>query len=114
MNTVNFWQVRDAARTFAGKTVEAQKTDFQSWGIMADWEEPYLTMNADYVKREMRVFHELYKKGLLIQRYMPVYWSPVSHTALAEAELEYVEDHKERMMFSWEIDERERFIDIEF
>lgn len=32
--------------------------------------------------------------GLISRRYRPVHWSPSSKSALAEAELEYVEDHK--------------------
>jgi len=36
----------------------------------------------------------LLHQGLIYQDYMPVYWSPSSRTALAEAELEYNNNHK--------------------
>jgi isoleucyl-tRNA synthetase len=35
----------------------------------------------------------MFKKGLVHRGLKPVYWSPSSRTALAEAELEYAEDH---------------------
>jgi isoleucyl-tRNA synthetase len=34
-----------------------------------------------------------------IQRYMPVYWSPSSRTALAESELEYNSEHKSTSVY---------------
>ena len=41
-----------------------------------------------------RAFYQLYCQGYVYQRYMPVYWSPSSGTALAESELEYNSTHK--------------------
>ena len=35
-------------------------------------------------------------RGLIYRRFKPVFWSPSSRTALAEAELEYREDHVSR------------------
>ena len=31
-----------------------QRAEFKSWGVTADWEDPYLTMSTEYVKRQMR------------------------------------------------------------
>ncbi|TRY66923.1 hypothetical protein TCAL_08039 [Tigriopus californicus] len=87
-------EIRNEARKFAQDTVEAQQSQFQSWGILGDWDHPYLTMDPDYVEREMRLCHRLIQNGLMFQRYMPVYWSPSSQTALAESELEYNPNHK--------------------
>lgn len=36
----------------------------------------------------------MFEKGLLYRGVKPVYWSPSSRTALAEAELEYNDEHK--------------------
>ena len=88
---------------------------------MADWDNPYVTMDPDCVKQEIRAFYQLFKKGFVYQSYMPgqfqiastkilqnvniffltiyvwnllVYWSPSSQTALAESELEYNPSHQ--------------------
>ena len=90
---------RKAARDLASKTVEAQKEQFRRWGIMADWENAWKTMDVEYELRQLDVFGEMVGRGLIYRRFKPVYWSPSSATALAEAELEYKDDHISRSAF---------------
>ncbi|KAI9802746.1 MAG: hypothetical protein M1825_002768 [Sarcosagium campestre] len=82
-------KVRKAARSFAAKTVKQQMKDFRSWGIMADWDAAWKTMDRGFEVKQLEVFMGMVKKGLIYRRLKPVYWSPSSTTALAEAELEY-------------------------
>ena len=84
---------RDAARKLAAKTVEKQKNSFREWAIMADWDNAWTTMDKDFEIDQLHVFKEMVKKGLIYRKFKPVHWSPSSRTALAEAELEYREDH---------------------
>jgi isoleucyl-tRNA synthetase len=86
--------VRRAARNLATKTAEEQMKGFREWGVMADWEKAWKTMDKWFEIKQLRVFQEMVKKGLIFRRYKPVYWSPSSRTALAEAELEYKDDHQ--------------------
>ncbi|KAM5456750.1 isoleucine-tRNA ligase [Microsporum audouinii] len=86
-------QIRSAARQLAEKTVSQQMEGFRKWAIMGDWDNAYTTMNKDFERRQLGVFLGMVEKGLIYRRYKPVYWSPSSGTALAEAELEYKEDH---------------------
>ncbi|KAL8794339.1 MAG: hypothetical protein Q9195_003036 [Heterodermia aff. obscurata] len=85
--------VRSAARRLAEEAVEKQKRSFQQWVIMADWDHAWKTMDKGFEIRQLAVFKELVKKGLIYRRFKPVYWSPSTRTALAEAELEYKDDH---------------------
>ena len=85
--------VRKAARDLATSTVEDQKAAFREWGIMADWENPWRTMDKAFEIGQLEIFKEMVKKGLVYRQHKPVYWSPSSRTALAEAELEYHENH---------------------
>ena len=91
--------IRNAARILAAKTVEKQKKSFREWAIMADWDNAWTTMDKGFEINQLHVFREMVKKGLIYQRYKPVYWSPSSRTALAEAELEYREDHTSTAAF---------------
>lgn len=80
------------ARSFAAATLAKQRDAFAAWGVMADWYSPdhiYRTMDADYVQNQWRIFQRLFEKELVYRDMKPVYWSPSSRTALAEAELEY-------------------------
>ncbi|KAJ6256718.1 hypothetical protein Dda_8585 [Drechslerella dactyloides] len=90
---LNAIEIRGLARDLAANTVEAQKDAFRSWGVIGDWENAYRTMDLEYEVRQLRVFNEMIKKGLIYRHFKPVYWSPSSRTALAEAELEYNETH---------------------
>lgn len=83
-------EIRQVARKFALETIERQKAQFESWGVMADWDKQcYRTLDNGYVKSQLELFYEMYEKGLIFRALKPVYWSPSSKTALAEAELEY-------------------------
>lgn len=85
--------IRRAARNLASKTVKEHMKGFREWGIMADWEKAWKTMDKTFETKQLAVFQEMVKKGLIFRRYKPVYWSPSSRTALAEAELEYNNEH---------------------
>ncbi len=91
--------IRNAARRLAAKTVEKQKKSFREWAIMADWDNAWTTMDKRFEIDQLHVFKEMVKKGLIYRRFKPVYWSPSSQTALAEAELEYREDHMSTAAF---------------
>lgn len=86
-------KIRETAGVFARETMKIQAEVFKRWGVMGDWDNPYVTMNKDYEANQLRVFYEMYKRGCIYRSFKPVYWSPSSHTALAEAELEYQEHH---------------------
>ncbi|KAI9840941.1 MAG: isoleucine-tRNA ligase [Sclerophora amabilis] len=90
---------RIAARKLANEVVEEQKDGFKQWGIMADWAASWKTMDADFEKKQLGIFKEMVDEGLIYRRFKPVYWSPSSCTALAEAELEYEDNHESTAAF---------------
>jgi len=85
--------IRTAARQLAEKTVAEQMKKFRGWGIMGDWEGHWKTMDKGFEMKQLGVFREMVDRGLIYRRFKPVYWSPSTGTALAEAELEYKDDH---------------------
>lgn len=85
--------IRKAARKLAEKTVKEQMGEFRAWGVMADWEGHYKTLDKKFEMNQLGIFREMVEKGLIYRRFKPVYWSPSTGTALAEAELEYNENH---------------------
>lgn len=86
-------KLRKKAAAYARKQVDSQMKGFQRWGIWADWQEPYLTLQKNYEAAQIRVFGEMVLKGHIYRGLKPVHWSPSSRTALAEAELEYPDGH---------------------
>ncbi|MBE6675658.1 MAG: isoleucine--tRNA ligase [Ruminococcaceae bacterium] len=89
MSTSEF---RTACYKFAEKYVDIQRNQFKRLGVLADWENPYLTMDPKFEEKEVLVFGEMFKKGYIYKGLKPVYWCPKDETALAEAEIEYATD----------------------
>jgi isoleucyl-tRNA synthetase len=82
-------KLRELCRNHATKFVGIQKEEFKALGVIADWENPYLTMDFKFEANIYRELVAIAKQGLLVQRSKPVYWSWAAGTALAEAEVEY-------------------------
>ena len=84
---------RRECREFAEHWIDVQRDEFKRLGVIGRWDDPYLTMNFD---SEALIAAELMKfaaNGMLYRGSKPVMWSVVERTALAEAEVEYL-DHE--------------------
>lgn len=82
-------EIRDKCRAYASKWISVQKSEWQRFGALGDWENPYKTM--DYAN-EAGIVAELGKmvqRGLVYKGLRSTLWSTVEETALAEAEIEY-------------------------
>ncbi|MDR2395157.1 MAG: isoleucine--tRNA ligase [Endomicrobium sp.] len=97
-NKVDKLVFRKQAANFARKFVEIQKSEFQRFGILADWDNPYLTLDPKYESSIVKVFGDLVKEGFIYRRKKPVYWCPTCETAMADAEVEYA-DHSSDSIF---------------
>jgi isoleucyl-tRNA synthetase len=92
-NDLSKKQIRELCRKEAEKWIGIQQEQFIRLGLLADWENPYYTMQPAYEAEEIRVIAEIQKNGVLYRGEKPVYWCPALQTALAAAEVEY-HDHK--------------------
>ncbi|AHI56533.1 isoleucine--tRNA ligase [Listeria ivanovii] len=91
-------EFRKLCAEYAMTQVDGQRTGFKRLGISGDWENPYITMLPEYEAEQIKVFGEMAKKGYIYKGKKPVYWSPSSESALAEAEIEY-QDKKSASIF---------------
>ena len=80
---------RALCEKYAYEQIEKQKKGFKELNVLADWDHPYITLQKELEARQIEVFAEMAKKGLIFKGLKPVYWSPSSESALAEAEIEY-------------------------
>ncbi|MCH3989947.1 MAG: isoleucine--tRNA ligase [Lactobacillus sp.] len=87
--TMDRAKYRELCRQYAVEQINKQRSDFKRLGIMADWDHPYITLQPEFEAAELRVFGEMYDKGLIYKGKKPVYWSWSSESTLAEAEVEY-------------------------
>lgn len=93
-------KLRAKAAKFAKATVKTQMTSFKRYGVWAEWNSPYLTLDPAYEAAQIEVFGQMALQGYIYRGRKPVHWSPSSRTALAEAELEYPEGHISRSIYA--------------
>jgi isoleucyl-tRNA synthetase len=82
-------KTRRACKKYAEKFVKLQSQQMQRLLTLADYDDPYLTMNPRYEAATLEVFAAMVARGVVYRGLKPVHWSIENQTALAEAELEY-------------------------
>ena len=80
---------RDHCKNYAYEQVARQKGQIKRLGCLGDYDHPYLTLMPEYEARQIDVFAAMALRGIIYKGLKPVYWSPSSESALAEAEVEY-------------------------
>ncbi|MDD6302573.1 MAG: isoleucine--tRNA ligase [Bacillales bacterium] len=84
-------EFRNKCEDFAKKQILRQMTQVKRLGVNADFENRYVTLTKDFERNEIHVFAKMALDGLIYKGLKPVYWSPSSESALAEAEIEYAD-----------------------
>ena len=97
--TMSAIEIRKACHEYAMKWVGVQRDEFKRLGVFATWDSPYLTLNPEYESTIVRQLAEFAQNGLLYRDLKPVHWCMQDKTALAEAEIEYDDNHKSPSIF---------------
>jgi len=100
--------VRRECSRYARKFQKLQSRQMERLSILADYEEPYLTLEPAYESSVLQVFADLVDQELVYRDLKPVHWSIANQTALAEAELEYEEREDPAVYVAFEAAEREK------
>ena len=82
-------EFRAACRVYAQKQVDGQREDFKRLGVMADWDNPYLTMQFNFEADIVRSLARIIEQGHLHKGVKPVHWCIDCGSSLAEAEVEH-------------------------
>lgn len=100
MSVVDF---RKLCEEYAYEQIDNQRVQFKRLGVRGDWENPYITLKPEYEAQQIKVFGEMAKQGYIYKGLKPVYWSPSSESALAEAEIEYQDKRSPSIYVSFEV-----------
>jgi len=84
-------EVRRRCSEFARGFIDIQRESFRRLGVFGDWDNPYLTLDPGYEADIIRTFGKLVEMDAVYQSRKPVLWSYGAGTALAEAEVEYLD-----------------------
>jgi len=84
-------EFRRECRAFADKWIGIQREEFKRLGVEGDWDNPYSTMAYSAEAQIAREIMSFATSNQLYRGSKPVMWSSVEKTALAEAEVDYLE-----------------------
>ncbi len=82
---------REECRKYANKQINIQRDSFKRLGIFADWDNPYITMDYKFEANIIRTLGKIVERGHLVRGDRPVHWCVHCGSALAEAEVEYMD-----------------------
>jgi isoleucyl-tRNA synthetase len=84
-------RTQSLARAYAAEQIVRQKADFRRLGVLGDWDHAYTTMAYRNEADEIRTLGKLLEKGYVYRGLKPVNWCFDCGSALAEAEVEYLD-----------------------
>ncbi|HYF60523.1 MAG TPA: class I tRNA ligase family protein, partial [Burkholderiaceae bacterium] len=84
-------EVQSKSRAYATEQIARQKKDFVRLGVLGEWDDPYLTMAPRNEADELRALGKIMRAGFVFRGLKPVNWCFDCRSALAEAEVEYMD-----------------------
>ncbi len=104
-------EFRKMCEEYALEQVARQKEQFKRLGNMGEWDNPYITLQPEYEYHQIKLFAKMVEEKLIYKGVKPVYWSPSSETALAEAEIEYHDKQSPSIFVAFKVVEGNENID---
>ncbi|HEY1029368.1 MAG TPA: isoleucine--tRNA ligase [Pseudomonas sp.] len=99
---------RERCRAYAAEQVQEQKAGFVRLGVLGDWDNPYLTMNFANEAGEIRALAEMVKNGFVFKGLKPVNFCFDCGSALAEAEVEYMDKKSETIDVAFPVEDADK------
>ncbi|WP_029513542.1 isoleucine--tRNA ligase [Mycoplasmopsis primatum] len=96
-------ELRQKASAYADIQVKNQIAQFKELQLLTDFKKIYVTKDPKFEAAQLRLFKKMVLDGLVYKGLKPVYWSPTSQTALAEAEVEYKDIESPSIFVAFEI-----------
>jgi len=97
----------EACKEYAHDQLEGLQSDFQSFGVWMDWEDPYRTVTPEYMEAAWYGFERANDRGLVEQGKRSVSQCPRCETAIAKNEVEYEVVEDPSIYVTFDLAERE-------
>lgn len=104
-------EFRDLCKQYALEQLDNQRVQFKQLGVRGDWDNPYITLDPSFEAQQIKVFGEMAKRGYIYKGKKPVYWSPSSESALAEAEIEYQDKRSPSIYVAFDVKDGKGVLD---
>ncbi|GCF13772.1 isoleucine--tRNA ligase [Haloarcula mannanilytica] len=97
----------EECKDFAEEQLEGLQTDFQDFGVWMDWDDPYKTVNPEYMEAAWWGFQQAHKRGLVEQGQRSINQCPRCETGIANNEVEYHDVGKPSIYVKFPLSDRE-------
>jgi isoleucyl-tRNA synthetase len=97
----------EECKTFANDQLQGLQEDFQSFGVWMDWENPYKTVEPEYMEAAWFGFEKAHERGLVEQGQRSINQCPRCETAIANNEVERHDVHKPAIYVTFPLTEAE-------
>ena len=84
-------EFRAMCREYAAEQIDLQKHDFVRLGVFGEWENRYASLDTSFEADAIDAFSRIYHNGHVEKGFKPVHWCLECSSALAEAEVEYID-----------------------
>jgi len=97
----------EECKEFAEEQLEGLQSDFQDFGVWMDWDDPYKTVNPEYMEAAWWGFQRAHERGLVEQGQRSINQCPRCETAIANNEVEREEVGKPSIYVKFQLSDRE-------
>ncbi|WP_276280304.1 isoleucine--tRNA ligase [Halorussus caseinilyticus] len=102
----------EECKEYAEEQLEGLQEDFQSFGVWMDWDDPYKTVNPEYMEAAWWGFEQAHQKGLVEQGQRSISQCPRCETAIANNEVEYEDVEDPSIYVKFPLRDREGYLVI--
>ncbi len=93
-------------RSFAARNKDVMSEQFKRLGVWLDFDDPYQTMQPEYIESAWWTIKQADDRGMLERGYRVVNWCPRCATAIADAEVEYWDERDPSIFVKFPVDEK--------
>jgi isoleucyl-tRNA synthetase len=102
----------EECKTFAHEQLEGLQEDFESFGVWMDWDDPYKTVDPQYMEAAWWGFERAHERGLVEQGKRSINQCPRCETGIANNEVEYEEVSDPSIYVKFPLEERDGYLVI--
>ncbi|MCX8169390.1 MAG: isoleucine--tRNA ligase [Candidatus Methanomethylicia archaeon] len=77
----------EACKTYALRNLKIMEEQFKNLGVWMDWDNPYMTIESNYIQAAWWLIKRAYERGLLSEGQMVFHWCPRCETVLSGYEV---------------------------
>jgi len=97
---------QEACKEYALTQIDKQKEDFIRLGVFGEWENPYKSLDSTFEADVVRALGKIFEKGHIHKGEKPVNWCQDCGSALAEAEVEYMDKVSKSIDVSFKVSDK--------